>query len=273
MWGVRRPLVRTEPDDPVVVYPFNEDTTLDDVYNHPWPDPNSLDYSQVKSACERYNGEYALVGSPWSPFFHEVGWTIGQENYFIWMHTKPEVVKAITNHIVDYEIEATRQFLEAADGMIDIMYFGNDYGSQRALVISPAMWNEFLRQPQKRYFDISHDFGCKVMFHSCGSVRDIIPALIQDGVDVLDPIQVRAQDMELAELAAAFGHELSFHGALDTQHTLPFGSEGDVRRQARSYLDLFRDTGGYILCGSQSYVGDIPLENILVAYEENMRGC
>ena len=189
------------------------------------------------------------------------------------MHTKPEVVKAITNHIVDYEIEATRQFLEAADGMIDIMYFGNDYGSQRALVISPAMWNEFLRQPQKRYFDISHDFGCKVMFHSCGSVRDIIPALIQDGVDVLDPIQVRAQDMELAELAAAFGHELSFHGALDTQHTLPFGSEGDVRRQARSYLDLFRDTGGYILCGSQSYVGDIPLENILVAYEENMRGC
>ena len=70
---------------------------------------------------------------------------IGEETFFIWMSIKPDVLKAIIRHVVDYEIEATRRFLEAASGLIDITYVGNDYGSQRGLVISPAMWNEFIR--------------------------------------------------------------------------------------------------------------------------------
>lgn len=251
--------------------PFHEDTTLEDVLAHPWPDPDALDYSNVLPQCEKYFGHYATFGAPWSPFFHEVGWLIGQENFFIWMITKAEVVQAIIDGVVNYEVEVTRRFLEAAGGKLDITYFGNDFGTQRGLTISPPMWQRFFRQPLKRFFDVSHDYGCKVMKHSCGAIRDIIPWMIEDGVDLLDPIQVRAEGMEFSRLVRDFGGRLTFHGAVDTQHTLPFGTVEEVRAQVRFYLDLTRERGGYILCGSQEFIEDIPLDNILAMYDENGR--
>lgn len=95
--------------------------------------------------------------------------------------------------------------------------------------------------------------------------------LIEDGVDILDPIQVAAKEMELTGLVKDFGHRLAFHGGVDTQSTLPFGIVADVCSQVRSYINLTRDSGGYILGGSQEYIEDIPLDNILAIYEENAR--
>jgi len=271
MWGMR--YRDADPGDglPNALPPFGEDATVEDVHAHPWPDPAVLDFSGVRAQCEKRHDRYATFGAPWSPFFHEVAYLIGQERFFIWMSTKPEVVEAIIGRMVDYEVEATRRFLEAAGGAIDITYFGNDFGTQRGLFISPALWRRFMRAPLKRFFDVSHEYGCKVMKHSCGAVRDIIPCFIEDGVDVLDPVQVRAAGMDLAGLRRNFGDRLTFHGAVDTQRTLPFGSIEDVRAEVRSYLDLARETGGYILCGSQEFIEDIPLDNILAMYEENQK--
>ncbi len=187
------------------------------------------------------------------------------------MHTKPDVVHAIIDKVVDYEVEVTRLFLQAADGMVDLTYFGNDFGTQRGLVISPAMWQEFIRKPLKRFYDVSHEYGCKVMQHSCGAIRDIIPWLIEDGVDVLDPIQVAASGMELTSLVRDFGKDVCLHGGVDTQRTLPFGTVADVRAEVRSYLDFARTAGGYILAGSQGFIKDIPSENILAMYDENLK--
>jgi uroporphyrinogen decarboxylase len=133
------------------------------------------------------------------------------------------------------------------------------------------MWQEFIRRPLKLYFDVSHEYGYKVMKHSCGAVRDIIPFLIEDGVDILDPIQVAATGMDLAGLVRDFGADLCFHGGVDTQRTLPFGSPADVRAEVRTYVDMTREHGGYILCGSQEFIEDIPLDNILAICEENQR--
>jgi uroporphyrinogen decarboxylase len=269
MWGGRKRKEGRPDGPPNHIPPFTEKTTVDDVHAQRWPDPAALDYSAVRRQCEAVHGQYATFGAPWSPFFHEVGWLIGQQNFLVWMHTKPDVVQAIIDHVVDYEVEATRRFLNAAGGLIDIAYFGNDFGTQRGLFISPEMWRRFIRRPLKRYFDVSHDHGCRVMQHSCGSVRDIIPQLIEDGVDVLDPIQVAAAGMDLAGLVRDFGHLLCFHGGVDTQRTLPFGSTADVRAEVRSYINLTHERGGYILCGSQEFIEDIPLDNILAMYDEN----
>jgi len=271
MWGARQREKDPGDGQPNHILPFTEDSTVDDVHEHIWPDPSALDYSNVREQCRKHCEEYAPFGAPWSPFFHEVGWLIGQEDFLVWMHTKPDVVHAIIQHMVDYEVEATRLFLEAADGLIDIAYFGNDFGTQRGLFISPQMWSEFFRKPLKRYFDVSHDYGCKVMKHSCGAIRDIIPLFIEDGVDILDPVQVAAAGMDLASLVRDFGGEICFHGGVDTQRTLPFGSIADVRAEVRSYLDLTREEGGYILCGSQDFIEDIPPENILAIYDENLK--
>jgi len=269
MWGNLPKPDSAHDDRPEFIYPFNEDTTVDDVHEHLWPDPAALDFSNVKAECEKYRREYATYGAPWSPFFHEVGWMLGQEEFLIWMVTKPEVVQAIIDHIVDFGVAATRRCLEAADGQLDIAYFGNDFGTQRGTLISRDMWAQFIRQPLKRYYDVAHEYGCKVMQHSCGSVRDLIPWLIEDGVDILNPIQVSAEGMALAGLHRDFGGRITFYGAVDTQKTLPFGTPADVRKEVRSYLDLTRDHGGYILSGSQVLIDDIPLDNILAMYDEN----
>lgn len=271
MWGARKRDKGQRDGRPDTLSPFTEDSTVDDVHAHAWPDPAALDYSKVRAQCEKHHGRYATYGSPWCPFFHEVGWLIGQEEFLSWMSTKPEVVHAVIQHVVDYEVEATRRFLSATDGMLDIAYFGNDFGTQRGCFISPRMWQEFFRQPLKRYFDVSHDFGCKVMQHSCGAVRSLIPFFIEDGVDILDPIQVAAAGMDLAGLVRDFGGRMCFHGGVDTQTTLPFGSVAEVRAEVRSYLELTRERGGYILCGSQAFIEDIPLDNILAMYDENQR--
>ncbi len=266
-WGVR---LHSETKEPLI--PFDDDTTADEVRAHPWPSADVLDYSSIGPACAQYHDDYVTVGSPWCPFFHEVGWLIGQETYFIWMHTKPEVVDAITDGIVDYEIEVSRRYFKACAGKLDIAYFGNDFGSQRGLVISPAMYERFLRRPLKRYFDLAHDFGCRVMQHSCGAIRAIIPWLLEDGVEILDPVQVRAEGMALDSLYAEFGDRLSFHGGVDTQHTLPFESPDAVRAQVRAYRELTRDRGHYIMTGSQELIADIPDDNILTMYDENRKG-
>jgi len=270
-WGIRYLAKETGDGRPYLILPFTENSTVDDVHALKWPDPCLLDCSKVRGDLKKHHGEFATFGAPWSPFFHEVGDLIGQENFLVWMCTKPDVLQAIIDHFVDYEVGATRRFLEAADGMLDITFFGNDFGTQRGLFISPQMWQNFMRKPLKRFYDVSHEFGCKVMQHSCGSIRDIIPSLIDDGVDILDPIQVAATGMEFSGLVRDFGQRICFHGGVDTQRTLPFGSIQDVRNEVRSYLDATRGKGGYILCGSQEFIEDIPLENIMAMYDENQK--
>jgi uroporphyrinogen decarboxylase len=271
MWGLRTHPDKAAGDPAKTMAPFDEDSTVDEVYAHPWPSADGLDYSGAAARCARHHDDYVTYGSPWCPFFHEIGWLIGQENYLIWMHTRPDLVDAITDCMVSFEIEVTRRYLEACHGKLDIAYFGNDFGTQRGLFISPELYQRFIRTPLKRYFDLSHDFGCLVMQHSCGSVCDIVPWLIEDGVDILNPIQVRADGMELSDLARRFGGTIAFHGGVDTQRTLPFGTPDDVRAEVRSYRALTRDTGGYVLCASQELIEDIPTESILAMYEVDLR--
>ena len=95
------------------------------------------------------------------------------------------------------------------------------------------------------------------------------PRLISS--QVVDPIQVTAAGMDLAGLVRDFGSDLCFHGGIDTQRILPFGSTEDVRAEVRSNLDLTRENGGYILCGSHEFIVDVPLENILAIYDENQK--
>lgn len=271
MWGVRRDLSKPASDPTYTIYPFDEESTVDDVHAHPWPSADDVDYGGIREQCDRYAGAYATYGAPWSPFFHEVGWIIGQENFFLWMYTKPEVVHALIDCVVSFEVEVTRCYLEQCAGKLDITYFGNDFGTQRGLIISPQLFQRFMRGPLKRFYDISHDYGCKVMQHSCGSVRDIIPWLIEDGVDVLDPVQVRAEGMDLAGLVRDFGDQLSFHGGIDLQHIMPFGTPEDVRAHVRANLDLTRERGGYVLTSGQHFIADVPEDNILAMYDENLR--
>jgi uroporphyrinogen decarboxylase len=271
MWGVKRKETGPSIGSGAMYGPFDETTTLENVENHDWPDPDVLDFSYVRQECQNHHENYAVYGSPWCHFFHEAADMFGQENFLVFMYTKPEIVKAAIDKIVDFEIEATRRFLDAAEGLIDITFFGNDFGTQRGLFISPELWEKFIRPVVKKFIDISHDYQCRVMLHSCGSIRDIIPALIEDGVDLLDPVQTRAKEMDLPGLLNDFGGKITFHGGIDTQHTLPFGTTQDVKNEVDSYVSQAKKHGSYILASSQEFTEDIPLQNVLEMYKPKYR--
>ena len=271
MWGVKIKEEKAEEGKSRIIGPFDDSTAVEDVHAHNWPDIKNLDFTEVYELCDQYYDKYVTYGSPWAPFFHDVGDMFGQENFLVFMHTKHEVVHAAIEHIVEFQLEATERFLEAANGKLDIAYFGNDFGTQRGLFISPEMWNMFIRKHLKGFYDLAHDFGCKVMQHSCGAIRDIIPALIEDGVDILDPVQVEADNMDLAGLLKEFSDKLIFHGGISTQGVLPFGTASEVKEEVGKAVSLAGQSGSYILSSSQELEHDVPLQNIVAMFDTELR--
>ncbi len=198
-----------------------------------WPNPDYLDFREHLDRL-RAAGDFYRAGGFWSPFFHEVADFFGMQNYFVKMHTHPEVVHAVTERVVGFYIEANRRLFEAAGDLVDGFFFGNDFGTQLSLLISPSAFREFVFPHFRRLADLAHEYGRQVILHSCGAIHAVIRDLIRMGVDALHPIQAKAADMDAERLARDFGGQVAFIGGIDTQELLvnasPEAVKADVRR-------------------------------------------
>ena len=252
--------------------PLKDATTVKEIEDYPFPRPDWYDYSGVAEECEKYS-EYAVVGGAWSPFFCTACSMMSMESLLIAMAWYPKVVECLHTKIVDFFYEVSRRQFEAAQGLpsnevkgkMDIFFMGDDYGMQKGLIMSLEMWRKFIKPHLVRLFDLAKSYELKVMLHCCGSIVDIIPDLIDIGLDALDPIQVRATGMDAEYLAREFGKDLVFHGSIDTQQTLPNGTPADVAAEVKSRLEVFGN--GFICAPSQVFLPDIPVENIIALYE------
>jgi uroporphyrinogen decarboxylase len=119
----------------------------------------------------------------------------------------------------------------------------------------------------RKFIDISHSYHVPVMHHTCGSVWTILPDLVASGLDILNPIQPDARDMDPYRLKAAFGDRLTFHGGVSIQKNLPFGSPDDVRREVRDLMAAMKPGGGFWACTAHNIQADVPPENILALFE------
>jgi uroporphyrinogen decarboxylase len=239
--------------------------TVADVEAHRWPNPDDFDYSGLRAMCESFS-DYAVCGGAWSPILCTAMHLTGMVEFFELMAARPAVAEAILEHLCEFFHGYSCRYFEATRGALDVFFMGDDFGLQTGPMFSGAMFRRFLLPRLKRLYAQAKDCGLLVMMHSCGGIRPFIPDLIEAGVDILDPVQVRAAGMDIEGLKRDFGSDLTFHGSIDTQQTLPRGSVGDVEAEVRSRLDLFGEGGGFICCGSQHYMIDIPLENLLAIY-------
>jgi uroporphyrinogen decarboxylase len=249
-----------------VGHPLAEASSVADIYAHPFPDPDAYDYAHYAQLCDQAEG-YAVCGGDWSPFFTWSLELMGTERFLLSLHEQPEVASALLTRVADYYFETSRRMFEAARGKLDIFFMGDDYGTQRCPFVHPRDFRTFMLPHLRRLYGQARSYGLKVMQHSCGSVRPMLDDLLSIGLDALDPVQVRAEGMEMAGLKRDFGSRLTFHGSIDTQHTLPHGTAADVRREVLERLRVAAPGGGLILCGSQDYIADIPLENIVALYD------
>ena len=138
--------------------------------------------------------------------------------------------------------ERSEQGLKAANGQIDILWIGDDYGTQNGLLISPEKWRKLFFGKLKAMCELGHKYGAKVMLHSCGSTRPLWSGLIEAGVDIYQTVQPEAAQMNPAELKAEFGGRICFHGTISIQKTLPFGTAEDVAAEVRQRIETVGKT-------------------------------
>lgn len=243
--------------------------TLDDVENYPWPSPDDYDYSVIPAqidAVADYAVQFGGAGIP--DIINGVSRGRGMEQVLVDIGLEDEVGAAIIDHRVDFYYEHCRRALEAGEGRIDILQLGEDLGTERGPMMSPETFNRFFRPRLRRFIDLAHEFGARAMLHCCGSSRNLIPYLIEMGLDVLDAVQPEPVGMNPEELKGLYGGALTFCGMISTQHTLPFGTEADCRAEARHRLDVIARGGGYIFSPAHCMQPDTPINNILAIYEE-----
>jgi uroporphyrinogen decarboxylase len=203
----------------------------------------------------------ALVGDP--------GIILGRwGSYQEWLLTiaaDPDYVRAFYERKVENLLANLRLYAQAAGQNIDMVFFGEDFGTQKGLMISPQMFKELVAPYYKRVWDWIHQHtSWKVLFHSCGGIYPIIGTLIECGVDILNPVQITARGMDPARLKSEFGHRVAFWGGgIDTQTVLPFGSPDEVRAQVEERIRTLAPGGGFVFSTVHNVQGDVPVDNVL----------
>jgi uroporphyrinogen decarboxylase len=195
------------------------------------------------------------------------------DRWFYLMHDKPHVARAILEKTTGFMERTSEIMFDKAGRHIDICFTGDDYGFQSGPMMSRQMFAAFVRPYLERIYGVGRRHGKPIMHHSCGSVAAWIPTFMEMGLNILEPIQVGAAGMDPADLAAKYGGRLCFHGSIDTQRTLPFGTPEDVRKEVRLRVETFRPYGGFTIAPSQHLLEDIPIENIVAMYDEAHRAA
>lgn len=250
----------------VVHHPLAGFDTVEEIERHyTWPSPDWWDYSSLPKQVEG-NEAYPIRGGGSEPFLTYKSLR-GQEQAFMDLILNPELVHYCLDKLFDLAYEDTRRIYEQIPGQVMMSYVAEDMGGQTDLMFSPAQVRDFLLPRMQRIIDLVHEAGAFVFHHNDGNCRSIIPDMIEAGIDVLNPIQWRCRGMEREGLKRDFGDRLVFHGAMDNQYTLPFGSVEEVRREVEENLRLLGAGGGYILAPCHNIQAITPPENVVAMYE------
>jgi uroporphyrinogen-III decarboxylase len=242
--------------------------TLHDIHAYPWPDPAGMDVSQIRAEAESYGQQYAMLGGDWSPFWHDLIDLLGMEEMYYRMYDQPEVIDAILGHVVDYYAAVSQRIFDAAGDALDIFFIGNDLGSQLGPLLSDVLFRRFLLPHLVRLIDLGHAYGLKVMMHCCGGYAELLPVLVEIGLDGVHAVQPCCRGMDLRRLKADFGQRILFNGAIDSHHVLLAGSPSSVREETRKVLQIMKPGGGYVAGASHDTIlEETPVENVVAMFD------
>ena len=253
--------------DELYYSPLAGKDTISDIKNHSWPGDDALDFSLYRVDADDHSNR-AIIGVFCWGTFHLATHIRGMENLMMDFAVRTDyfdyLFKVITERILMY----LEQMLQSYDDGIDIVYMADDYCSQRGPLFSPKVFRKFVIPYLQQVTEIVHSYNKKFLLHVCGAVRPLLKMIIDAGVDMLEPIQIRAKGMEPEGLKRDFGSNICFYGGVDLQQTLTKGSPGQVEEEVKKLIDILGKGGGYIFGPGHTYIQiDVPVENILAMYE------
>jgi uroporphyrinogen decarboxylase len=268
MWGVRFRRVDYGSgvyDEPAHC-PLADAQTVADVHALRWPDPDDFDYQVVSRTLDEDDGYRPIHSCCYEPFLL-YAYMRGLERSFEDLALRPDLADAILGHIFDFYYEHQRRCFEAGGGRIDTTWVAEDLGSQTGPLMSLDTYRRFLLPNQIRMADLARSFNIHVMYHTDGAARPFLPDLIDRvGIELLNPVQWRCPGMEREGLVADFGDRIIFHGSIDNQYTLPFGSADEVVAEVRESIDIYRQAR-WICNPCHNIQPNTPTANIVAMYE------
>ncbi|MCI0513846.1 uroporphyrinogen-III decarboxylase-like protein [candidate division KSB1 bacterium] len=252
----------------IASHPLAGMSSLAELEQFDWPNPDWFDYSQLPTEIEALHQQgWPVQCGSFEPFLLYC-YLRGMEQSFMDLVLNPEFASAILERIFNfYYTQLLRSFENVGSGKIEVCYIAEDLGTQTGLLMSEELINYFLKPNMKKMIDLVHQFGIKAFHHSDGAVRPLIRGMIHIGIDALNPIQWRCPGMDRRELKAEFGNALVFHGAMDNQYTLPYGSLAEVIAEVKENIDIFGAGGGYILAPCHNIQPITSTEKIVAMYQ------
>ena len=246
---------------------FEDITDPAQVENFNWPDPlQHISEAECRAVVAEVPEDYAVLGVVWSAHFQDACAAFGMETALMNLIAEPEMFRAVIERITAFYLKANERFYRAARGRLDAVLIGNDFGSQQCLMLSQDLIREFVFPGTRALVRQAKDHGLKVIHHSCGAIRELIPDLTEMGVDAVHPIQALAAGMDAGGLAREFRCRASFCGGVDAQNLLVNGTPDVVRRRVRELKALF-STGLIISPSHEAILSDIPPRNIQALFE------
>ncbi|MFZ4396819.1 MAG: uroporphyrinogen decarboxylase family protein, partial [Kiritimatiellia bacterium] len=228
-----------------------------------FPDP--LRPTRFDSADERLKqrGDRYVQGCVWFTLFERLWMLRGFDNMLMDPYMDEANFARLRDRVVEYNLAIIDQWVKRD---VDGVFFSDDWGCQRGLLMNPDDWRRFYKPSYKRMFERVRSGGAHVWMHLCGNITAILPDLIEIGLNVLNPVQPQAMDVR--QLSREFGGKVCFNGGLDVQGTLVRGTREDVKREVHELVDLFgKFNGGYIGGTSHSVMPETPLDNVIAMYE------
>jgi uroporphyrinogen decarboxylase len=251
--------------------PLRGDPNASDFDRYQWPDPDDWgDLEEFKKEARILNEEtdYAIVMYLPGRLMSLGCYLRGFENWLMDLLANQALAEALMDRGLEVQLEIGGKLLAAVGNFVDIIHISDDLGTQKAPLISPELYRKLIKPRQRKLFDFIKDrTDARILFHSDGCVYPFIPDFIEIGVDILNPVQVSAKDMDPKRLKREFGDQLCFWGGIDTQHTLPFGTPKDVKDEVRRRIEELGDKGGYVLTSVHNIQNEVPPENICAMFD------
>jgi uroporphyrinogen decarboxylase len=248
------------------------DGSLEDLENYPWPDPRDPGY--IRGVAEKAKkladeGEYAVIGNfAWETWFERAWKLIGMDKFYMDFMMNPEFIHVLLDKTLSLHLEFLDHVLPECGQYLDVVIQGGDLGGQQTTLMSPQHYREFIKPRQARAIElIRNHTSAKVFYHTCGAVSSLIPDFIEIGVDILNPVQVRANGMDAEKLKKEFGGQIAFWGGIDSQHVLPRGSVQDVEKEVAHLVRAMAPGGGLVACAVHNIQADVPPKNVLALFD------
>lgn len=251
-----------------------KDATMQDIENYPWPDGDDLDFALICGYAEEAkalyeNTDYVVCAEhPVYGVFEMGCWLFGFDTFLTKMALEPEFIYAFFERFLNYQKKVIAAYYGALGGYIHYTSSGDDFATQNGPFCSPDMFEELIAPYFKERIEYTKRFTkAAFLHHSCGSVVKLLPQIVACGVDILNPLQPKARDMEFAAIQAAYGDKLVFHGGFDTQEILPRLSTTEIVEEVCRLMETLGKNGGYIFAAAHNLQEDVPPENIVTMFE------